>query len=119
MNLLNNSTAVYCVDTLTERGAKQKVTQPIKEVLEVYILVDWQVNIRPYSYSLLGKFELLLPPYLHDVVGQGKEGGEGEGGGEHGDEAVLDHQLQVLVKQGQLVPGLRQECIKVYYQLNI
>ena len=35
MNLLNNSTAVYCVDTLTERGAKQKVAQPIKEVLEV------------------------------------------------------------------------------------
>ena len=54
----------------------------------------------------------LQQPYLHDVVGQGKEGGEGEGGGEHGDEAVLDDQLQVLVKQGQLVPGLRHtDCM--------
>ena len=44
--------------------------------------------------------------YLHDVVGEGEEGREGEGGGEHGDEPVLDHQLQVLVKQRELVPGL-------------
>ena len=48
-----------------------------------------------------------MPPTdLHDVVEEGEERREGEGCGEHGDEAVLDHQLQVLLEQGQLVPRL-------------
>ena len=56
---------------------------------------------------------ILLPEYLkldstnlEDIVDESKERGERKGCGEHGDETILNHKLQILVKQCELIPSL-------------
>jgi len=44
---------------------------------------------------------------LDNVVEEGKEGGQGEGGYEEGHEPILNHHLQILLKESQLIHTLQ------------